>query len=72
METLALECGSEIVPVRRPVPFGDNREVTGTLASIDHRTPSLLQRKKCGGRFILHVFEGPGYGLHVEMNLRPP
>ena len=37
----------EIAPVRRPLPFGDNREVTGTLASIDHRTPygSLLQRK---------------------------
>ena len=28
-------------------------------ASINNRTPSLLQRQTCGARFILHVFEGP-------------
>ena len=41
-----------------------------TLASINNdynRTSygSLLQRTKCGVRFILHVFEGPGYGLRA-------
>ena len=44
-------------------------------ASIVDHTPygSPLQRKNCGVRFMLHVFEGPstGYGLRVKMILRP-
>ena len=41
-------------------------------ASTINRTPSFLQGKKCCASFMLYVFEGPGYGLHVELNLRPP
>ena len=33
------------------------------------RLPSTTHA--CDVRFILHVFEGPGYGLHVKMILRP-
>ena len=35
--------------------------------------PSPLHCQNCGVRFILHVFEGPGYGVlkHAKMNLRP-
>ena len=33
------------------------------------RLPSTVQT--CGGRFMLHVFEGPGYGVHAKMDLRP-
>ena len=46
------------------------------LASTNYRSPSLLHRKTCGVRFILHVFEGPSTGggalKHVKMILRPP
>ena len=42
-------------------------DVPDFVASANNRTPygSLPQRQKCGAGFILHVFEGPGYGLHV-------
>ena len=42
------------------------------MASKTHRTPLSSTPQRCGGRFILHVFKGPGHGLHVEMSLRPP
>jgi len=35
------------------------------------RLPCTTGGTNCGVRFILHVFEGPGYGLHVKMILRP-
>ena len=49
--------------------------ISGGASAVD-RTPygSLLQHKHVaeGSFCILHVFEGPGYGLHVGMILRSP
>ena len=34
-------------------------------------SPPFYIAKHTWRKFILHVFEGPGYGLHVKMILRP-
>ena len=57
-----------------PTSFRSPRLIVFNKASANNRTPhgSLLHRKTCGVRFILHVLKGPGCGLHVRMVLRPP
>ena len=43
----------------------------GVVPASSIATPSPFTKEKCGGKFILHVSEGPGYGLHVFTILPP-